>query len=262
MTISYIEGDDAINSSSKIKIKENNLNIQYNSDFISDSKIDLNSNNYSTFIYESKIIIWYNKEKKGIIVEAEDIIFHAISSSDNNAEREGNYPYLYIQISVNEASVENLKSIQFKEFEIFKNALDSIELYIISTEYRKLENLYNEIANLLDNYDNKVNNINKNEGEDIEEDEYNTNDEKFENGFNDALVQLSCDKSLNSNEWYFGDVPFENIQLTNEGQAISERLEKMLEENNTTFDTQNYNSINIEKRELESEDGQFDNAEE
>jgi len=52
MTISYIEGDDAINSSSKIKIKENNLNIQYNSDFISDSKIDLNSNNYSTFIYE------------------------------------------------------------------------------------------------------------------------------------------------------------------------------------------------------------------
>jgi hypothetical protein len=54
MTISYIEGDDAINSSSKIKIKENNLNIKYNSDFISDSKIDLNSNNYSTFIYERK----------------------------------------------------------------------------------------------------------------------------------------------------------------------------------------------------------------
>jgi len=69
----------------------------------------------------------------------------------------------------------------------------------LSKNINIVENLYNEIANLLDNYDNKVNNINKNEGEDIEEDEYNTNDEKFENGFNDALVQLSCDKSLNSN---------------------------------------------------------------
>lgn len=81
--------------------------------------------------------MWYIPEKKGIIIEAEDLVFHAISSSDNNAEREGNFPYLYVQILLNEKSMENLNEIQIEEFKYFKNAVDSIEIYILSSEYTK-----------------------------------------------------------------------------------------------------------------------------
>jgi len=79
--------------------------------------------------------LWYIPEKKGIIIEAEDLVFHALSSSDNNAKREGNFPYLYIQILINEKSKEKLNEIQIDEFQNFKNAENSIEIYILSSEY-------------------------------------------------------------------------------------------------------------------------------
>ena len=51
MTVGYIEGND-INNLSNIKTHINELNIQYNSEFITNSQIDLNITNYSINIYE------------------------------------------------------------------------------------------------------------------------------------------------------------------------------------------------------------------
>ncbi|ORX76469.1 hypothetical protein BCR32DRAFT_271259 [Anaeromyces robustus] len=252
MTISYVT-DNKINYSN-IKVKEENLNLQYNSDFVSNSQINLNIKEYSLYIYENKILLWYIPEKKGIIIEVEDLVFHAISSSDNNTKREGNFPYLYIQIIINENSIKNLNEISCSKFENFKNATDSIEIYIISSEYRKLENLYDEITNLLNNFDNNTkNNVNNTDNE--KEDNF-----KFNNKFDDVLLQLTSEHSLNPKEWYFEDVPFENIKLTTEGQAISDRLEKMLDNDNYNFES--FDIDNIERKELESEVGQFDNADE
>ncbi|OUM69878.1 hypothetical protein PIROE2DRAFT_2067 [Piromyces sp. E2] len=213
MTIKYIT-DLENDILSGVTVKEDNLNIQYNSDFISDSQIDLNISNYSICIYESHILLWYVPEKKGIIIEAEDLVFHAISSSDNNAKREGNFPYLYLQILLNEQSMTNLNEIKTPELEEFKKAIDTIEIYIVTPEYKKLENLYEEISNLLNNFDSKIQKLEiANKDDEIEEAINNRND------FGDVLVELSTKDSLNPKEWYFGDVPFENIQLTTEGQV-------------------------------------------
>ncbi|ORX41649.1 hypothetical protein BCR36DRAFT_416642 [Piromyces finnis] len=252
MTIKYIK-DNEIDNISNLKVKENNLNIQYNSDFISNSQIDLKITNYSIYIYESQILLWYDSKKKGILIEAEDLVFHALSSSDNNAEREGNFPYLYLQILLNEQSMNNLSEVEIPELEEFKNAIDAIEIYILTPEYKNLEILYDEIANLLNNFDSKIQKLNNL----VEENNNDENEKVFnKNNFGDILIELSTKDSLNPKEWYFGDVPFEDIQLTAEGQTISDRLEKMLENDI------NFEGIDIEKKELDSEEGQFDNAEE
>jgi len=59
MTVSYIEGSD-INNLSNTKTQINELNIQYNSEFISNSQIDLNVTNYSVYIYEKYFYFFIN----------------------------------------------------------------------------------------------------------------------------------------------------------------------------------------------------------
>jgi len=71
MTIKYITDSETANLSN-VKVKEDNLNIQYNSNFISNSNIDLNITNYSICIYEryihSFIYIYINSQLLLIVI--------------------------------------------------------------------------------------------------------------------------------------------------------------------------------------------------
>jgi len=51
MTVGYIQNND-IHNLPNVIAQENDLNIQYNSEFVSNSQIDLSIINYSIYIYE------------------------------------------------------------------------------------------------------------------------------------------------------------------------------------------------------------------